>query len=362
MATIRRRTWANADGTTAERWQVDFADQEGRRRHKQFRRKKDADRYLIHARAAVEAGTYVPESTAQTIEQAAAAWIKRGQAERLERSTIRQRQTHIRHILAVIDPDIRLARISVTRLETARDELLTRLSRATARKVITSLRAILKQAKAVHLATADIAVKGASRHRKRLEAGVDFPTPAEVKTLVSTATGQSLALLSLAAFAGLRASELRGLRWSDVALGSHPTVTVAQRADRWQQIGSPKSAAAHRTVPLSATTVRALKAWRLEQPPGRPLVFGGKRGQPSDLATIHRLIAPVLAKAGLSYGLHALRHYAVSSWLAAALDLKLCQRWAGHATLALTLDTYGHFIPRRDDHEQIAAVERGLFG
>jgi integrase len=61
-------------------------------------------------------------------------------------------------------------------------------------------------------------------------------------------------------------------------------------------------------------------------------------------------------------GLHALRHYAVSSWLAAGIDLKTCQHWAGHATLALSLDTYGHLIPRRDDHQRIADAERGLFG
>jgi hypothetical protein len=33
-----------------------------------------------------------------------------------------------------------------------------------------------------------------------------------------------------------------------------------------------------------------------------------------------------------------------------------------HATLVLTLDTYDHFIPRRDGHETMRAVERNLFG
>ena len=48
--------------------------------------------------------------------------------------------------------------------------------------------------------------------------------------------------------------------------------------------------------------------------------------------------APAFATAGVRrYGLHAFRHYAVSSWLAAGIDLKQCQRWAGHADLATTL-------------------------
>ena len=134
------------------------------------------------------------------------------------------------HILAVLDADTRLARISATRLEKARDDLLLTHSRATARKVVVSLRAILKQAKAVHLSTADLAVKGSNRHRKRLEVGVDIPAPAEVKAVVDAATGEALALLCLAAFSALRASELRGLRWADLDLGSHPSVTVSQRA------------------------------------------------------------------------------------------------------------------------------------
>ena len=126
----------------------------------------------------------------------------------------------------MIDPATRLARISVTQLETLRDELLARHSRPTARKIVTSLKAILKQAKAVHLATADLAIKGASRHRKRLEVGVDIPDHEEVKALVKAASGKALALVCLAAFAGLLASEIRSLRWADVELGSKkPAVT-----------------------------------------------------------------------------------------------------------------------------------------
>jgi hypothetical protein len=86
-----------------ERWQVDFVDQNAKRRHKQFERKKDADAYLVEIRPQVVAGTYAAERASPTIRQAADAWIKRGQAERLERSTLEQRRHHIGHIVAVID-------------------------------------------------------------------------------------------------------------------------------------------------------------------------------------------------------------------------------------------------------------------
>lgn len=44
------------------------------------------------------------------------------------------------------------------------------------------------------------------------------------------------------------------------------------------------------------------------------------------------------------YGLHALRHAAASAWIKQGIDLKRLQVWIGHATIQLTIDTYGHLI------------------
>jgi hypothetical protein len=43
-------------------------------------------------------------------------------------------------------------------------------------------------------------------------------------------------------------------------------------------------------------------------------------------------------------------------------DFKQVQIWAGPATLALTLDTYGHLIQDADPHARIADAERALLG
>ena len=74
-----------------------------------------------------------------------------------------------------------------------------------------------------------------------------------------------------------------------------------------------------------------------------------------------RLLTPLCAAAGRPrYSWHRLRHYAISAWLAASIDPKTVQTWAGHRTLTLTLGTYGHLIPRPDDHQRIAAAEQAL--
>ena len=53
-------------------------------------------------------------------------------------------------------------------------------------------------------------------------------------------------MLLTAIFTGLRASELRGLRWADVDL-KRGEIHVRQRADRYNEIGPPKSEAGERT-------------------------------------------------------------------------------------------------------------------
>ncbi|WP_420882153.1 tyrosine-type recombinase/integrase [Rhizobium gallicum] len=44
-------------------------------------------------------------------------------------------------------------------------------------------------------------------------------------------------------------------------------------------------------------------------------------------------------------GWHALRHFAVSTWIEAGLRPKAVQTLAGHASYAITMDRYGHLFP-----------------
>ncbi|PLU60655.1 tyrosine-type recombinase/integrase, partial [Sinorhizobium medicae] len=67
------------------------------------------------------------------------------------------------------------------------------------------------------------------RQKGRLKVGIDIPTREEVKALVGILTGRWRPLILTATFCGLRASELRGLRWQDVDLEKRE-VRVHQRA------------------------------------------------------------------------------------------------------------------------------------
>jgi integrase len=124
------------------------------------------------------------------------------------------------------------------------------------------------------------------RHKRQLQVGVDIPTKDEIRAMLEHA-GRLRPLLVTATFTGLRASELRGLTWDAVDL-ERKVLTVRQRADRWNTIGSPKSASAKREVPLAPIVVNTLKEWKLRCPR-----FAGD-GEPRLLGAAEPIILPII--------------------------------------------------------------------
>ncbi len=115
------------------------------------------------------------------------------------------------------------------------------------------------------------------REKMKLEIGKHIPSPTEVAAILAHAKGHWRPLLVTAAFTGLRASELRGLRWSDLDLKKHE-LHVRQRADRYNVIGLPKTEASKRVVPFGKVVANTLKEWKLKCPHGE-LVFPNGKGK-----------------------------------------------------------------------------------
>jgi integrase len=63
-------------------------------------------------------------------------------------------------------------------------------------------------------------------------------------------------------FSGMRASELRGLPWTNVDLDAG-VIHVRQRADAWGKIGKPKSKAGSRDIPLAPIVINTLREWKV---------------------------------------------------------------------------------------------------
>jgi integrase len=216
--------------------------------------------------------------------------------------------------------------------------------------------------------------KAERRAKGRLKIGIDIPKPSEIDAILAVAKGRWRAFLLVAIRCGLRASELRGLRWSDVDF-KKATLHVHQRADAYGKIGPPKSESGERAVPILPATLLALREWKLACPPG-DLVFANGNGHVENYANIvTRGVAPTLIEAGVTdpageakySGLHAFRHY-FASWCinrkvdgGLELPLKVVSERLGHSNIAITADLYSHLFPRGDDSKELAAAE-GKFG
>ncbi|WP_308421994.1 site-specific integrase [Aureimonas endophytica] len=208
-----------------------------------------------------------------------------------------------------------------------------------------------------------------------------------MKAIVGALEGRWRPLLLTAIFTGLRASERRGLRWTDIDFAKHE-LKVHQRADRFKVIGAPKSTSGERTVPIPPIVVNALKEWKLACLKGElGLASPNSAGKVEEHGNIlKRGLQPTLIRAGVTMdsgekdadgnpmlvakypGLHSLRHF-FASWCinrkedgGLGLPPQTVQDRMGHSTIALTMDRYSHLFPKGDDRDEMAAAEAALLG
>jgi hypothetical protein len=68
---------------------------EGKRRHKQFSRRRDADEWLVSARGEIAEGTHVAARDTISFKEAGEAWIANYIRRRLEETTINSYRQHL---------------------------------------------------------------------------------------------------------------------------------------------------------------------------------------------------------------------------------------------------------------------------
>jgi integrase/recombinase XerD len=155
-------------------------------------------------------------------------------------------------------------------------------------------------------------------------------------------------MLHLAVCAGLRVSELTGLRIGDVTLPSM-SIRVLGKGRR------------DRVLPLWKTTALALRAWlAIRGTAAAPEVFISNRGEPLSRWGFAYVLKQHVETAGqFCPGLqskrvspHVLRHTCTMIVLQATQDIRKVSLWLGHATLAST-----EIYTRGDPTEKLEAIE-----
>src|ERR671917_520092 len=256
-----------------------------------------------------------------------------------------------------------------------REKLDSGLSAATVHKMHSILRKALKQAVLDGLILRNVCevVKPPKVERKEI-------TPLDrqqAKALLEAASGDRLeALYVLAVHTGMREGELLGLKWEDVDFerGLLRLRHALVREGGKVVLGDLKTPKSRRSVRLTAVATNALRG-HLErqlaemqrmgshyQPGG--LVFATESGtliNPSNLRnrSFKPLLRRAFGEAGPDICFHDLRHTCATLLLSQGTHPKLVQELLGHATIAMTLDTYSHFLPSMGD-QTVRAMEAAL--
>jgi integrase len=381
---VRKRIWASGSEKKSA-WIVDYFDQDRVRRQETFALKKDAEARWIEVGHEVREGTHTARAASLTVAEAAKLWLEAGELDGHERSTLEQRRGHIDHHIVPLIGRAKLADLSTPRVQRFADDLLSRLkadgtgetlSRSTARKVLSGLKSIIthaqRQGQIAKNPAQPVGIRVPKRGPVKLKAGRDFPDKAEINIILNAASGRWHPLIVTAIFTGMRASELRGLRWEDVDL-DEAEIHVHQRADHWGTMGAPKSEAGERTIPMTPMVANTLKEWKLTCPRrdgALDLVFPNGAGKVEAHANFcNRGWYPLQIACGLidddgrvRYSFHCVRHFYATWLIDQGFPIKRVQSLLGHSTMAMTSDVYGHlFDDERDkDHERLAAAEREL--
>lgn len=252
------------------------------------------------------------------------------------------------------------------------------LSASSVRRVHTVVRSALNQGVRWELLSSNPAQRASPGPIE--DRDIDPPSPADLLRLFDAAERESpdlVMFLVLAAVSGARRSEMCALRWSDFGLG---VVTIArgvvigaldeQNRRRFEghlwpagrERGKPTALIEKktktkrpRTISLDPTTAALLVEYRARCEvraeacgttlPGTAFVFSmepdGSRPWRPDVVT--RQFGRLRKRLGIvDVRLHDLRHFGVTTLLAAGVDQRTVMGRAGHASLA-SLARYAHF-------------------
>jgi integrase len=341
VTSISKRLRADGKPSWIARWR----DPAGKQRSRAFRRRVDAERFLTGVESAKAAGSYIDPSAGRVTFGAQAARWRAGKVA-LKASTLRSYDSLLTaHVLPRWGtvPLNGIAHESVVAWVAALSSVI---SPSRTRQAANVLRQII-----------DSAVRG-GRLARNPALGVELPrlrqadrrylSHAEVEQLAAAA-GPDGTLVRFLAYTGMRWSEVVALRWRRVDFG-RGRVEVAEGAVESGSLhfDDPKSSR-RRSVPVPRFLLDELV-------PGPPevFVFEAPRGGPLRYSHFERRQwKPAVAAAGLGpLAIHELRHTAASLAISSGANVKAVQRMLGHASAAMTLDTYAGLFP--DDLDDVA--------
>ena len=336
--------------------------------------KNDAQTYLNRVLRERDLGTWSVPSE-ESMETYLRRWMDDLVLPDFAPSTVELYQIYLtRHLVPGIG-HIRLAKLTPLDIQGLYTRLRSTMAASSVRRIHGMLSSALRQAVDWKLIPFNPAsqVKVPKDRKREMRALALDEAP---QFLAAASQGQPAVLLAFLVATGLRPGEAMALRWKDMNLKTG--VLSVRRSVTWKKGGTyeftdTKTEKSTRTLPLPSSLIPRLKehkGWvaetRLKAGASwhdNDLVFPAQDGRPLRRGMLGKWVKRCLKAAGLPSDLRSydLRHSCATLLLANGTHPKVVADRLGHASVALTLDTYSHVAPNIQA-EASHALERMLFG
>ncbi len=333
------------------RYRARYRSPDGREGSKTFRRRIDAERFLVSMESAKLKGEWInPAEGKICLCDFAEEWMST--VAHLRPSTRNRYSSLLRvHIVPALG-NLPLASIRPMDVQAFVSGVLkSGLSATTAHHAFRLLSEILKAAQLDGRIGRNPAAGVCPPPRRHQEQG--YLTAEEVWALAETIDPRYRVLVLSGVYGALRWGELAGLRVTRLRLLQRRIDLVETLVEVGSRLtfGPPKTGT--RTVSIPAPLADEIARHLAQFPPGDDgLVFTSPAGTPLRHANFYRREwHPALERAGLSPGLriHDLRHTGVALAIAAGAHPKEIQELCGHASIGTTLNVYGHLFEALQD-------------
>lgn len=169
---------------------------------------------------------------------------------------------------------------------------------------------------------------------------------------------------------GLRIGEAVALEWSDIDLDNGCIRVNKTLVFSRMETNAPKSDSGNRIISIDRNTVLMLRLYKARQHQcftehgyGAKMaehVFSNGFGAYPSRTNLQHVLNQHLEKCGLPhFTFHAFRHTHASLLLNAGISYKELQHRLGHATLAMTMDTYSH-LSKEKEKEAVSFFEKAM--
>jgi integrase len=326
-------------------WRARYHGPDGRERNKTFRRKADAERWLVQQRSLIAQADWTDPARGRiTFGEYALAWLD-------SRTDLKPKTRHqytsllTLHILPTWRT-VPLAKVTYEGLTQWVAQLsLDGLGPSGVRQSVFVMSAALDHAVRGGRIRANPAHRlGLPRIQRR---DYVFLTHEQLHALAAE-VGTWRVFVLLLGYTGLRWGEATALRVCDIDLARRRIDVRRAFSDVGGRVvlGTPKSHQS-RTVPIPRFLAREIAAATTGKG-ADDLVFTMPGGSALRLSNWRQVtFLPARARAGLSgrFRVHDLRHTAASLMIQAGYPAKMLQEIMGHASITTTLDLYGHLYP-----------------